>query len=31
LAGKAAKANETPSNSGDPFALLLGIVEGPTP
>jgi len=31
MAAKAAKANATPSNSGDPFALFLGIVEGATP
>jgi hypothetical protein len=31
MAAKAAKADKTPSGSGDPFALFLGIVEGATP
>jgi hypothetical protein len=31
MAAKAAKADEAPSGSGDPFTLFLGIVEGATP
>jgi hypothetical protein len=31
MAAKAAQASATPSGSGDPFALFLGIVEGATP
>jgi hypothetical protein len=31
MAAKAAKAKQATSDSGDPFALFLGIVEGATP
>ncbi|MEF8760404.1 MAG: hypothetical protein V5B36_11895 [Candidatus Accumulibacter sp. UW25] len=31
MATKAAKAKQAASDSGDPFALFLGIVKGATP